>query len=139
VIAMAATGILTWFALKKIPNHVGKYDAYMQVLYQNDTTALSVYQLPDSLPKQDKLNFIHQTSVQRCTQSLKMIAELEHTDLPPHLKYRLQLFKKYFQLRLKSYENYYQVIEHDSETADSILGDLYSQIDSINKIIEQHD
>ncbi|MCC7029859.1 MAG: rhomboid family intramembrane serine protease [Chitinophagaceae bacterium] len=139
ILTIIITLLLTFFALKKIPNTIAQYDTTMNALYTNDTIALSVYRLADTIQKTEKLRAIREIAIQRCTQSLTGIATLEQADFPPHLVYRVKLFKKYFQLRLKSYEIYYKLIDEENETYESQLNGYYNQIDSINKIIEQHD
>lgn len=136
LILIIATAFLTFFALKKIPNNIGKYDEIMSVAYTNDTTTLTIYHMNDSISKEDKLSKINETAIAKTKDNIRLMAAIEKLDLPEYLRYKTVLFKKYFELRLNSFELYYKAIDEESGKYDTQLNIYYKQIDSINKKIE---
>ncbi len=133
---ITATALLTFLALKKIPNNIGKYDEIMSVAYTNDTTALTIYRMNDSISKEDKLSKINDIAIAKTKDNIRLIAEVEKLDLPEYLRYKTVLFNKYFELRLNSFELYYKAINEESGKYDTQLNIYYKQIDSINKKME---
>ena len=135
ILLLTSTLILTAVALKRIPNYIGKYDYIMMQTFKNDSIALSIYDMADSMSTEEKLIQINNRAITPMQENILLMQQTDTMQLPPAIRYEIQLYKKYYQLRLSSFTLYSKAIAEDTDLYNTQLNTYYHQIDSLTKKI----
>jgi len=135
ILLLTSTLILTAVALKRIPNYIGKYDYIMMQTFKNDSIALSIYDMADSMSTEEKLIQIKNRAITPMQENILLMQQTDTMQLPPAIRYEIQLYKKYYQLRLSSFILYSKAIAEDTDLYNTQLNTYYHQIDSLTKKI----
>jgi rhomboid protease GluP len=135
ILLLTSTLILTAVALKRIPNYIGKYDYIMMQTFKNDSIALSIYDIADSMSTEEKLIQINNRAITPMQENILLMKQTDTMQLPPAIRYEIQLYKKYYQLRLSSFILYSKAIAEDTDLYNTQLNTYYHQIDSLTKKI----
>ena len=135
ILLLTSTLVLTAVALKRIPNYIGKYDYIMMQTFKNDSIALSIYDMADSMSTEEKLIQINNRAITPMQENILLMQQTDTMQLPPAIRYEIQLYKKYYQLRLSSFILYSKAIAEDTDLYNTQLNTYYHQIDSLTKKI----
>ncbi len=98
------------FAYSKIPNDFATYEKKMAQFAENETKALAVYDMIQEVPKEELLTAIREKSISNWQQNQKIMEEIDQLNLPENIRLRNAKLKTYCDLRIKSYEIFYQSV-----------------------------
>lgn len=122
--------ISVFVVYKKLPNDIGTYDKKMKEFISMEATALSIYNMPQDTPNDKILSDIKNKGIYHWNESIKLIDNFEHLDLPLEIKTRNSLLKQYCELRIKSYELLYKAVDEDSDQYNAQMEDYNKQIEA---------
>jgi rhomboid protease GluP len=140
-ITMAALTILvlatSFIVYKQLPNDILKFDNRMGEMVALEKKALDIYALPDQTPKEERLAAIKDKGIPAWKEGIALLEGNTKLDIPKTLQERNSTLKKYFELRLKSYELLYKKTAEDSDQYDGEMGSVNEQIEAIIKGLNQ--
>lgn len=119
---------------KTISNDIGKYDAMMKKFEQQETQALSIFNLPNTTPREQMLEQLKNRGIYYWKENIRLMDSMEKLDLPEEIDARNVLIKQYCELRLASYELLYKSVSEDSSKYNAQLDDYNMKIQ--NKLNE---
>lgn len=123
----------SFLVIKKIPNHFKQYDNLMNILNTNDMKSVTVFSLNDSIKTEDKMLKIKNEAIGITKMNLLIIDSLQKMDIPQKMKYDLPRLKKYFDIRLLSFELYYKAVSENTTKYDDSLNYYYKILNSLSK------
>lgn len=133
LLAVLGTGA-TIFILKNLHNDYKIYSDAMTAFDKYETTALGVYDRPDTTSKESYLAQISDSGIHVWEKDMDMLESLQSLDLPQAVKSRNEKLKAYVQLRKESYDMIYKRVAADgSTTYDSLIAVYDQKIDSVVK------
>ncbi|SHG59893.1 rhomboid family intramembrane serine protease [Pedobacter caeni] len=121
----------SFVAYKKIPNNYSLYDQKMAVFSALEAKALAVYKLPKEASKEQLLKGYKEEGTVNWNKSLKIIQELDELELPQAFHERILMFKKYVQLRIKSYDLAYKSVNENTEAYKDEMAGYNAEIQKI--------
>lgn len=123
----------SFLVIKKIPNHFKQYDNLMNILNTNDMKSVTVFSLNDSIKTEDKMLKIKNEAISITKMNLLIIDSLQKLDVPQKMKYDLPRLKKYFDIRLLSFELYYKAVSENTTKYDDSLNYYYKILNSLSR------
>jgi len=84
---------------------------------------------------EEKLIQINNRAITPMQENILLMKQTDTMQLPPAIRYEIQLYKKYYQLRLSSFILYSKAIAEDTDLYNTQLNTYYHQIDSLTKKI----
>jgi rhomboid protease GluP len=110
---------------------IDKYNTKIREFISSESEALSVLSLPKETPKEQLLAEIKNRGIYYWKDNIELIYEVEKYNLPPFLHHRNKLLFDYCNLRIKSYELIYKMVENNTNLLQPQIEDLDKQIGKI--------
>ena len=121
----------SFIVFKKIPNDIGNYDKKIQEFVSMEEKALEFYNMPEGTPKKKLLSEIKDTGIYYWKENIKLLSDLEKTNLPEAIHDRNKMLLTYCDLRIRSYNFVYQAIEQETDKYKDSIEFYNRQIESI--------
>ncbi len=121
----------SFIVFKKIPNDIGNYDKKIQEFVSMEEKALEFYNMPEGTSKEKLLSEIKDTGIYYWKENIKLLSDLEKTNLPEAIHDRNKMLLTYCDLRIKSYNFVYQAIEQETDKYKDSIEFYNKQIESI--------
>jgi rhomboid protease GluP len=128
----------SFIIMKKIPNDIPKYDAKMETFGSNESKALAIYHMPKNTPNDSLLYEIKQHGFYYWNENIKLLHEADKLDIPQILHEKNSKLLIYCDLRIKSYNLIYKMIDENTDAYKDSLTFYNKQIESaINSLKEK--
>ncbi|MES2454241.1 MAG: hypothetical protein V4594_01815 [Bacteroidota bacterium] len=89
----------------KTPEQI-EFESKMKVFNSNESMALEVFGMPDTISKDEMLYEIKDRGIYYWNENNKIVDEIEQMDLPDHIKPVVPVLRNYCALRIKSIISY---------------------------------
>lgn len=132
-VILAGTG----FVYRNLPNDIGKYDARMKTFFNNETTALEVYNMSPETPTPQALKQIREQGINSWVQNIALLTELDKLNLPAAIHTRNSKLLNYCNFRLKAFNLMHKTVEENSEAYNDSIRYYNQQVEAaINSLKE---
>jgi rhomboid protease GluP len=122
---------------KRLPNDLLKYDNTMTEVAALEQKAIDANSLPEQTHISEQMAAIKDKGIPAWKEGIALLEGASKLDLPKQFQERNTLLKKYFELRLKSYELIYKRLVANNNQYDTELSTTNLQIEELLKELKQ--
>ena len=123
----------SFYVLRTIPNDIPRYDEKMKQFGSNESQALELFGMLEHKSKDSLLYEIKERDLYYWNENTKLIEEAEKLKIPEVLHERNKKLLAYCELRIKSYNLIYKMVEQDTDIYKDSLDSYNSQIEALIK------
>ena len=128
------------YSLGHITDYYGIYTSKMKEFSRNEDKALTLYKLPDDMPRNLVLQQIGDNGIRLWQKNIVLLDSLSAIPrMPALLKSDIRQLRTYCQLREQDYRLQYRRISEDTHLYDDSLQMLTWQIDSMLRLVNQEE
>jgi len=125
------------FVYLRLPNDTGKFDTAMNTFGALEEEALSIYQLPDTMPTDSLLSAVQHKGIDNWKKSQALMDQLKRLQLPDVLQKRVAALSDYSDLRLRSCELLYQSIQKNTDQYNAEIEDCNRKIEALIETLKK--
>lgn len=134
VMLLVASGMV----YRKLPKNMGHYHEEMKRVVSMESLAMEVYRLPKSTSKEKMLYALEDRGAYYWEESIKIIDDLNTIELPPAIRERNALLRKYCEVRLKSFRLLYKTLDEGTDSYQGQLKKCSLKIQQISKELKKY-
>jgi rhomboid protease GluP len=129
----------SFFILKNTTNDIGKYTKDMELVAKLENKALGVYRLPQGASEEQILTEIETNGLESWNAIKKILENMDKYELPDMLISKMEVLKKYCEVRIKSYETLYRSVSENTTKYDEELEQYNIEIQQLLNEANQQD
>ena len=139
-IMIGIASVVMVYSLGHITDYYGIYTSKMKEFSRNEDKALTLYKLPDDMPRNLVLQQIGDNGIRLWQKNIVLLDSLSAIPrMPALLKSDIRQLRTYCQLREQDYRLQYRRISEDTHLYDDSLQMLTWQIDSMLRLVNQEE
>ncbi|MFP4368992.1 MAG: rhomboid family intramembrane serine protease [Candidatus Kapaibacterium sp.] len=114
-----------------------QYHGIMKKMAENETAAMELYILMDSLRAENLLTFIREQGIPKWDENLNLAFDIDILEgLPDELFQKNKLIKKYMKLRKEAFGLIYKALDENTDKYYDLINNMHIEITQILKEIE---